>query len=87
MYKLISCSDKQGVEKVEFMNELKENHPNMMGELDIMDEMFLFYWDDDSGKVLKSSQIVFMDDEAVIKNDKYIITTINSVYEFIRVEE
>ena len=84
MYKLISCTDKQGIEKVEFMNELREKHPNMMGELDIMDEVFLFYWNDDSEKMLKSSIIEKYEE---IDGEECRITTMNSIYEFVRVEE
>ena len=87
MYKLISITDKQGVEKVEFMNELKANHPNMMGELEIkemIDEVFLFYWDDDSGKMLKSSEIEKYEE---IDGEECRITTMNNIYEFVRVEE
>ena len=90
MYKLISCTDKQGVEKVEFMNELKEKHPNMMGDVIYYDVFisgynnglnpcFCLLWNDDSNKMLRTSRVKNFYEA----DGEMVVTTMNSVYTFI----
>ena len=96
MYKLISCTDKNGVEKVEFMNELKVKHPNMSGEFISLDALCqfvianipsvcIFAWNGDINKILRTSRVEYIIGQ--LGDDKIAISTMNSIYEFVRVEE
>ena len=86
-YKLIHATDKLGNDKS--LSEFESAHPSMIGEaynFDIFKESvgmgnqpcFMFIWDDDSNKVLRTSNV-----EKVIEyKDGFKIVTMNSVYEF-----
>ena len=95
MYKLISCTDKQGVEKVEFMNELKLKHPNMTGEFISFDalcqfvianipSLCVFEWFDNSNKILRTSRVEYI--VGKLWDNEILVTTENSTYKFERVE-
>lgn len=81
--KIISVKDKDGNEKTEFMEELKQNHPSMSGEWIypfLAQDFGSFYllWDDSTDKCLVTSTV-----ENLIQTDtKVVVTTRNSVYEF-----
>ena len=96
LYKLISCTDRQGIEKVEFMNELKEKHPNMIGEFISFDALCqfvianipsvcVFEWFDISNKILRTSVVEYI--VGKLGDDNIQVVTMNSIYEFVRVEE
>ena len=80
-YKITNITDHQGVPKQEFFDELNEKHPGLIGEIlypDLIDVFgyLLFGWDDDSGKMLRTSKI----SEVEETQNGYVITTRNSIY-------
>lgn len=82
MYKIVKVTDKDGKLKEDFMKDMQNSHPHMRGK--VLHKNMLgpgtclcLVWDDDSGKMLKTSVIV---DEVVKKENYMIITTLNSVY-------
>lgn len=80
--KIIMVSNRDGNVKEEFLRELQETHPDMTGECIInptIGKRLLLDWDDDSGKILRTSKIV----ELVEKKDKnaLVIITENSIYD------
>lgn len=89
MYKIISVTDKDGNDKVEFMDELKSKHGDLSGEFVYFNFMLsgiengakpscCFEWNDDSGKMLRTSSV-----ESISEWDNKIkIVTRNSVYVF-----
>ena len=93
MYKIISVTDKDGNDKVEFMDELKSKHGDLSGEFVYFDFMLsgiengtkprcCFEWNDSSGKMLKTSTV-----ESISEWDNKIkIVTRNSVYMFEKME-
>lgn len=81
MYRIISIKDKNGIEKVDFYNEMRLVHPSMSGEILYPEYIrvgnhFCLVWNDDIGKMLRTSTIekVFHDE------DVYVIETRNSIY-------
>lgn len=62
MYKITNVTDRSGNIKQNFIDELKSVHSNLSGEI-LYPELtnvggyFRFVWDDDSGKILKTSTI------------------------------
>ena len=93
MYKITNVTDKQGVVKKEFINDMKSKHGDeLLGDFIYYDYMksniehkpsCCFEWADDSGKMMRTSYV-----ESVTEYDNIIkITTRNSVYEFEKVEE
>lgn len=80
--KIIMVSNQNGRIKEEFLKELQETHPNMTGECIVnptIGKGLLLDWDDDSGKILRTSKIV----EIVEKKNKnaLVIITENSIYD------
>ena len=80
--KIIMVANRDGTIKEEFLKELQETHPDMTGECIInptLGKGLLLDWDDDSGKILRTSKIV----ELVEKKDKnaLVIITENSIYD------
>ena len=86
-YKLIHATDKLGNDKS--LSEFESAHPSMTGEaynFDIFKESvemgnqpcFMFIWDDDSNKVLRTSNV----EKVIERNNGFTIITMNSVYEF-----
>lgn len=81
MYKIINVTDKEGNIKQEFINEIKSVHPNLSGELllsesPIVGKCLYFVWNDNSGKILRTSTI-----ESYNNNGDIIqVTTQNSIY-------
>ena len=81
--KIISVKDKDGNEKTEFMEELRQNHPSMSGEWIYQHSVkvhgsFFLLWDDQTDRCLVTSTV-----ENLIQTDtKVVVTTRNSVYEF-----
>lgn len=81
--KLLSIKDKNGNEKTEFMNELKADHPKLVGTWNFQFFArnfgnFILVWDDKSNKMLTTS---FVTDLTETENKVYIETQ-NSIYEF-----
>ena len=80
--KVIMVANRDGNVKKEFLRELQETHPDMNGECIInptIGKRLLLDWEDDSGKILRTSKIV----ELVEKKDKnaLVIITENSIYD------
>lgn len=80
--KIIMVANRDGSVKEDFLKELQETHPGMTGECIInptLSKRLLLDWDDDSGKILRTSKIV----ELVEKKDKnaLVIITENSIYD------
>lgn len=80
--KIIMVANRDGSVKEEFLKELQETHPDMTGECILnptIGKGLLLDWDNDSGKILRTSKIV----ELVEKKDKnaLVIVTENSIYD------
>ena len=93
MHKITKVTDRQGVTKQEFINDMKSKHGDeLLGDFIYYDYMksnieqrpsCCFEWNDDSGKMMRTSYV-----ESVTEYDDTIkIATKNSVYEFEKVEE
>ena len=82
MYKIIYLTDRDGNVKEAFIQEMKQNHPNMCGELlfsgwlEIGSSLCLV-WDDDSNKMLRTSRIV---NDVIREEGKIIVTSMNTIY-------
>ena len=90
MYKIISITDKQGVDKSHYATL---DHPQLLGDFE--DLNFLkgeiangnephcyFIWADESNKMMRTSRVQSISEW----DDKIKIVTMNSVYMFERVE-
>lgn len=80
--KIVMVSNRNGSVKEEFLKELQETHPDMTGECTVnptIGKGLLLDWEDDSGKILRTSKIV----ELVEKKDKnaLVVITENSIYD------
>ena len=80
--KIIMVANRDGSVKEEFLKELQETHSDMTGECiinPIVGKGLLLDWDDDSGKILRTSKIV----ELAEKKDEnaLVIVTENSIYD------
>ena len=84
MYRITNVTDRCGVVKQEFIDKMKEKHPNLKGKIlnkaNLKGNIFLdcmrFEWADDSGLMLRTSLVTeFKEDGDVIT-----ITTLNSIY-------
>lgn len=80
--KIIMVANRDGSVKEEFLKELQETHPDMTGECILnptIGKGLLLDWEDDSGKILRTSKIA----ELVEKKDKkkLVIVTENSIYD------
>ena len=95
MYKITNVTDRQGVVKQDFIDDMKLKHgEELLGDfIDYQCMKFWsdanygiscgFEWADDSGKMLRTSKV-----ESVAEyGDTIKIATRNSVYEFEKVEE
>ena len=93
MYKITNITDRQGVVKQEFINDMKSAHGDeLLGDFIYYDYMksniehkpsCCFEWADDSGKMMRTSEV-----ESVTEYDNIIkIATRNSVYTFEKVKE
>jgi hypothetical protein len=93
MHKITNVTDRQGVVKQEFINDMKAKHGDeLLGDFIYYDYMksniehkpsCCFEWADNSGKMMRTSYV-----ESVTEHDNIIkITTRNSVYEFEKVED
>lgn len=80
--KIVMVSNRDGSVKEEFLKELQETHPDMTGECIInptIGKGLLLDWDDDSGKILRTSEIIELT-ENKYKNTLVIVTE-NSIYD------
>ena len=80
--KIVMVANRDGSVKEEFLKELQETHPDMTGECIInptIGKGLLLDWDDDSGKILRTSKIVELT-ESKAENALVIITE-NSIYD------
>ena len=81
--KIVSVKDKDGNEKTEFVEELRQNHPSMSGEwiypFFVQNHgSFHLLWADQTDRCLVTSAV-----ENFIQTDrKIVVETRNSVYEF-----
>ena len=81
MYKIANVTDREGIVKQDFINELKLDHPNLCGyilypELTKVGCHFCFVWNDDTDKMLRTSTIEeYYNDVDTIK-----VVTRNSIY-------
>lgn len=81
MYKITKILDKNGNSKDDYFAEMKSCHPNMSGEI-LYPELirvggcFYLVWDDDSGKMLRTSTIEKYKND----NGKVKVVTMNSIY-------
>lgn len=81
MYKIVRITDKDGNDKTDFFKEMKECHPNMSGEI-LYPELirvggcFCLLWNDDSGKMLRTSAIEKYEND----NGNVKVVTRNSIY-------
>lgn len=81
--KIISVKDKNGNEKTEFMNELRQNYPSMSGKWIypfFVQNLGSFHllWDDQTDRCLVTSAV----ENLTQTNTKVVVETRNSVYEF-----
>ena len=84
MYKIINVTDHAGNIKVEFMESLKENHPEMRGVLLYplnTATRLCFIWADKSDKMLRTSPV----DKYKEVNGVLKIKTQNSIYTLERI--
>lgn len=87
MYKIVMVTDKNNNVKHEWMDELKSYHPNMEGEIvspELIDLRccFCLAWNDNSGKMLRTSRLENYEDNG----NSLKVTTKNSVYYLEKVE-
>lgn len=81
MYRITKILDKNGNSKDDFFAEMKACHPKMSGEI-LYPELiriggcFCLLWDDDSGKMLRTSAIEKYEND----NGKVEVVTRNSIY-------
>lgn len=81
MYKIVNITDREGNVKQDFIDKLREIHPNMSGEI-VHEALFKnhicmdFKWNDDSGKILETSII----EEYEKDENKIRVVTMNSIY-------
>lgn len=80
--KIVMVSNRDGSVKEEFLKELQETHSDTTGECIInptIGKRLLLDWEDDSGKILRTSEIV----ELTENKDKntLVIVTENSIYD------
>lgn len=80
--KIVMVSNRDGSVKEEFLKELQKTHSDMTGECIVnptIGKGLLLDWDDDSGKILRTSKIV----ELTENKDKnaLVIITENSIYD------
>lgn len=90
-HRIISIKDREGIEKIDTYNELKSIHPNMSGEILYRELMqpgyhLCFVWDDDTGKMMRTSTIESYNDddntvEVVTRNSIYLFENITGVIE------
>ena len=86
MYKITNVTDRQGNVKRDFIDEIKELHPDLRGKIinqgDLRSNLFLcnlcFVWADEPDRMLRTSTVL----DYVEDGDKIIATTMNSVYTF-----
>ena len=93
MHKITNVTDRKGVVKQEFIDDMKSKHGDeLLGDFVYYDYMksnierkpsCCFEWADDSGKMMRTSYVESVEEY----NNTIKITTRNSVYEFEKVEE
>jgi hypothetical protein len=81
IYKIISITDREGNDKIDFFNEMQSIHPNMSGEilypeLTKVGTCFCLLWDDDTDKMLRTSTIEKYQND----DEKVEVVTRNSIY-------
>ena len=87
IYKIISITDREGNDKIDFFNEMKSVHPSMSGEilypkLTKVGGHFCFMWDDDTNKMLRTSTIEkYQNDGDIVE-----VITRNSIYVLERIK-
>ena len=91
MYKIISITDKQGVDKSHYATL---DHPQLLGDFYYLDMLksgvangnepcCYFIWADDTDKMMRTSRV-----ESITEYNNIVkIVTMNSVYTFEKVEE
>ena len=84
MYRITNVTDRAGNVKQESIAQLKEDHPDLVGEIiykencEIYKDRLRFEWADDSNRMLLTSTVLdYAEDE-----DKVVVTTMNSIYTF-----
>lgn len=87
-YKLVSVTDKNGEDKVEWYAELKASHPEMTGEIVYEEALreglhLVFLWSDTSHKWLRTTAL----EKYTNLNNTVVAITKNSIYKFEKVEE
>lgn len=86
MYKITNITDRDGNVKYDFINKLKEKHPELLGEFldgEIIQGVGLYFlWADNTGRMLRTSTVC----NYIENEDRVIVTTRNSVYTFEEVE-
>lgn len=85
MYKIVNITDKNGNRKDNFYKELSNTHPDMIGmppENIKVGSSLLFFWDDDTTKILKTSPVT----NRKINRESIVVETENSIYYLQKVE-
>ena len=89
MYKITNVTDRNGNVKEEFIEEMKEYHPSLSGEIlhhkDLRSGMIpvlCLRWNDASGKMLRTSTVEDYEE----MEDIITITTRNSIYTLERIK-
>ena len=81
MYKIVNVTDRDGNIKQAFIDELKNVHPDLSGEI-LYPELtkagghLCLLWNDDTGKMLRTSTI----EEYVANGNTIKVVTRNSIY-------
>ena len=89
MYKITNVTDRNGNVKHDFIKEIEDRHPDLIGEIINKDtlnsDLFLcglrFVWADEPDRMLHTSTVL----DYVEDSNKIVATTRNSVYTFEKV--
>lgn len=84
MYRITNVTDRAGNVKHEFIAQIKETHPDLVGKIiykencEIYKDRLRFEWADNSNRMLLTSTVLNYAEDI----DKIIVTTMNSIYTF-----
>ena len=84
-YRIVNVTDKDFNVKQDFIEQMKQSHPSMSGEILYPDcltpgTFLMLVWDDCSGKMLRTSRVEKITGKIESGDQYLIITTRNSIY-------
>ena len=91
-YRIINVTDKELNIKQDFINQMKQLHPCMSGEILYPDclmpgTVLMLAWNDCSGKMLRTSRIEKITGKIMFGDQFLTITTRNSIYTLEKIKE